>query len=104
MHGNGFPPIALTAKDGVAESVLNSSFPQSSGFYFLDGAVNGIFYVQSVEEVRINQLAFLGVVRGDLEVAPANNFDHRKVKVACKGIISTVMRRNSHNRAGAIAH
>ena len=106
IHRNGFTPVALPTKDGVAQTVIGFAETQFLCFYFLNRADNRVFYLQSVEKLGVDYFSFLAVERFRLDVPVARSFHHLtdgKAEVLRKGVVPTVVGRNGHDGARAVA-
>ena len=105
MHNrNRFSPITLTVKRPVLHFILNSSFANSLFTYVVNHFLDRFLFVcTSVEKSRIYHFSVSGV-SAILNISAFYNLDDFDSKFFCKIVITIIMRGNSHNSAGTVAH
>src|SRR5690625_6347994 len=100
---NRFPPVALTGKQPITQTIcylLRAFFIRFKPFNHF---CNSRFFIQSIKEVRIDVFSVTCIgFYGD--ISTSNNFNNRKFEFCCKLIITLIMCRNSHNCSGSICH
>src|SRR5690606_19027194 len=91
----GFTPVALAGKEPVAQLVLNLLAADAPLFQFADHPLNGLVFLQTVEEVRIHQVS----VADEGEFAPFKNSNHGESKFLSEFKIPLVMAWYGHDGA-----
>ena len=101
----------MTRKDGVAQAEIYLDTAKSFLCYILLCSCNGFFHRQSVQAKlgllalhgRVGDDAFFGVIAFFAYVCALYQWDNGQVEVFGKGIVATVMGRNSHDGTCSIA-
>ena len=113
VHGEGFAPIALTAENGVAQTVvrLHASQPVRCDKSF--GGGDGLFHRKPVEREalagshsgtgRIGHGAFFRVEALLAHIGALDERHDGQVEVTGESIVATVVRRHRHDGARAVA-
>ena len=104
-------PIALAAKDGIAQTVVGLARADTQFLQFFNHALNGFLHSQAVEEARVDQLAILGIEAfvpssgvSRLGARFLHHLNNRQVEMTGKSEVAAVVGRHGHDGAGAIAH
>ena len=113
IYGEGLAPVALTAENGIAQTVVHLDASDTLLRHKLLGTGNGILHAQTVEGESCQSLhagggrvlhnAFLGIETVLADISTLDKGHHRKAEVAGKGIVAAVVGRHCHNGTGAVA-
>ena len=107
IDGEGLAPIALTAEDGVAQTVVHFHLAYSSlGNIFL-GLGNGVFYLQAVElqalVARVHHDAVFCIETLFAHIGSLNQWDNGKIEMLSKGIVAAIVGGHCHDGTSAVA-
>ena len=103
-HGNRLAPISLAAEYPVAELVIHLCMTDSLFFKVLNHGLFRFINGHAVLETGINHNSGGAVgICGFFYVAALDNLNYGQTELLCKLPVTGIVRRNSHNSAGAIA-
>ena len=101
---NRLAPVALAVKRPVLHLELHARVADALLREEFEHARNRILLVgHAVQEVGVNHDA-VAAVGFLLEIAALNDRDNLRAEALCELVVALVVRRNRHNRAGAVAH
>ena len=113
INGERFAPVALTAEDGIAQTVVYLHPSQLVALDVLLGGCYGLLYCQSVQnQIAVRSLflgravahdSLLGVITLLAHVSTLYQGYDGEVEVACKGIVAAVMGRYGHDGTSTIS-
>ena len=102
-HRNGFAPVALTGEHPVAELEVDLLLADALLGQVFDHLFLRIRHAQPIQEAGIDHHAVCNVGISLLgHVAAGNHLDHRQAEFMGKLPVARIVRRNRHNRAGAV--
>ena len=100
----GLAPVALAGEQPVAELVLDAALAFACFFQPVDDLGLGFGGGETIEEARVDGGAWIGVA---LPIGIAGRLDHledRQLELLRELEVPLVVRRDGHDRAGAVAH
>ena len=107
-HRDRRTPVALTGHTPVTQTVVNFTLAYAHGSQFVGNGVEAGFIIETAELAGVKQDAFLGQrLRGEIRLAAVSGEDNRldvQTVLAGELIVTLVVTRNGHDRAGAVFH
>ena len=97
-----FSPISLARENGIAEAVIDCAVADSPSLHFLNGCRNSFLDAHSGEESAVCHNAFLGIETLGADIAAFYQRDDLEPELLGKGVVSAVVCRNGHDRAGSV--
>ena len=97
-------PVSLTVERPVLHLILHAGLAAALCFEDSQHLCNGVFLVgNAVELAGIDHFSVTGI--GFLfDIAALDDFDDINAEFLCEFVVTGIMRRNGHDRAGTVAH
>ena len=100
-----FAPVTLAAEDPVTQFVIGLGVAEAILFQPGRDRFFRIGDFKAVQETAVDHLSGSGVsIGGFFDVSAGNDFYDRQFEFLCEFPVAFVMRRDSHDRTGAVAH
>ena len=100
----GLAPVSLTVERPVLHFVLNACLAYALFLKVFKHLCNGVFFIRhTVKEAGVDHFSVLRVCFLRY-VAALDDLDYINSERLCKIVVALIVRRNSHNRARAVAH
>ena len=103
IDGNGFAPVALSSKGGIAQFVLHFSLSKSLGFENVEHLFLSLFHTQPIDERTVDKGSFLALKSFFLDISTCHHFHYGKTELLGKCMVPCIVSGDGHHRARTVA-